>query len=198
MIVTHQHVGTCQNSNKDFYFCKVNQFDDDTLERLRQNLSYAIQARQSYFPVLISSMGGSVYHMLGMIDMIKQSPLKVCTVIEGMAISCGAFLATMGHKGCRYVNSNATMMYHVIRGGSHGLGPFLKTQGDHYEQLNDKIFNLMETNSLVPDGSFRNAVRTVEGGDLYVTPERAVQMGLMDYVGVPSFTVRTTTEVILS
>lgn len=196
MILTYENRGMV--SPHEFQSCKVTQFDDATVDRLSKTLVTAVQHGQFYFPLVIDAIGGSIYHMFAMADMIRQAPIAVCTIIQGHALSAAAMLASFGTKGFRFASPNATIMLHNIRGSAEGLSPLMKSKSDYFNELNDRIFAEMEDHCHVSRGFYRQLVRSVEGGDVYVSSQRAVELGLIDHARLPTFTVVTDVNVRVS
>jgi ATP-dependent Clp protease protease subunit len=126
----------------------------------------------------INSPGGSVYDGLGIFDTMQHIKPDVQTVCVGLAASMGAFLLCAGSKGKRSSLSHSRIMIHQPLGGARGQASDIRIQADEILYLKKKL------NQELSDRTGQPLSRLVEDTDrdFFMSPEEAVQYGLIDKV----------------
>ena len=66
----------------------------------------------------LTTDGGLIYSAFSVIDCIKSLSVPVHTIIDGFVASAGTLISLAGEK--RYMNKNAYMLIHELRGGVWG------------------------------------------------------------------------------
>ena len=130
--------------------------------------------------LIISTYGGSVDEMFALYDTIKYLPCPVHTVGMGKIMSAGVLLLASGAKGSRIIGENARIMLHATSGAS--MGTFLQVQNEsaeHARQQKQMEKLLLRESKMTPKQL--ESMMTV-GHDVYVLPEQAVTLGLVDQV----------------
>lgn len=172
-----QFVGGFNESNaKDF---RVN---------FRKAEDRALNIGQEVLPVVIDSFGGDVYALLSMVDVVKNSRLKVATIVEGKAMSCGAIFFSCGAEGYRYIGKNATVLIHDVSSWSMGKVEEIKMHAKEAERLNKLVYTLMANNCAVDENYYYDIVAEKRGADWFLSPEECVECKLANKIGLPSFT----------
>lgn len=126
----------------------------------------------------VSSYGGSVYDMLGMIDRIRSSPCHVITRGFGKIMSAATFILASGDE--RIMGANSWLMIHQISAWLRGTLTDLKIELKHTETLESQMNKLYEQLS-----GNRTKARTFEklcSKDCYLTAEETMKLGLIDKV----------------
>ena len=78
-------------------------FDDDTVAKLRKQLIYLYDNDQEKpITIMISSWGGSLHEAFSLYGLLKTFKCKIITVAIGKAMSAGAFLLMLGDERCAY------------------------------------------------------------------------------------------------
>jgi ATP-dependent Clp protease protease subunit len=126
----------------------------------------------------INSPGGSVYDGLGIFDTMQHIKPDVQTVCVGLAASMGAFLLCAGSKGKRSSLSHSRIMIHQPLGGARGQASDIRIQADEILYLKKKL------NQELSDRTGQPLSRLEEDTDrdFFMSPEEAVQYGLIDKV----------------
>ena len=126
----------------------------------------------------INSHGGSVYDGLGIFDTMQHIKPDVQTVCVGLAASMGAFLLCAGSKGKRSSLSHSRIMIHQPLGGARGQASDIRIQADEILYLKKKL------NQELSDRTGQPLSRLEEDTDrdFFMSPEEAVQYGLIDKV----------------
>lgn len=126
----------------------------------------------------INSPGGSVSAGLAIYDTMQFIPCNVQTVCFGMAASMGAFLLGAGAPGKRRALPNSRIMIHQPLGGAQGQAADIEIQAKEIlfirEVLNTYIAEYCDQpKDKIEDDCDR---------DFFMTPEEAVDYGIIDEV----------------
>lgn len=132
--------------------------------------------------VVINSDGGDVYEALGMIDFMQSLNVKVNTVCRGRAMSAAALLLCAG-TGTRAASKNSTIMFHEISSGIYGKSSDMKANVQHTEKLEDLLINIITSNSKRDSLFWRDKILK----DYYLSPEEAIELGVIDNIIQPRF-----------
>lgn len=135
--------------------------------------------------IVINSDGGDVYEALGMIDFIQSLNVKVNTICRGRAMSAAALLLCSG-TGARAASKNSTIMFHEMSSGIYGKSSDMKANVQHMEKLEEVLVQIMSENSNKDQKFWRETTLK----DYYITPEEALELGVIDKVIQPKFTRR--------
>jgi ATP-dependent Clp endopeptidase proteolytic subunit ClpP len=126
----------------------------------------------------INSPGGSISSGMAIFDTMQFIPCDVSTVCFGMAASMGAFLLGAGTKGKRRALPNSRIMIHQPLGGARGQAADIEIQAKEIlfvrEQINAYI-------ALFTDQP-QEKIEADCDRDFFLTPEQAVDYGLIDEV----------------
>ena len=130
----------------------------------------------------INSPGGSVYAGLGIYDMMQQIKAPVHTYCVGMAASMASILLAAGSKGKRVSMPNSRIMIHQPLGGTGG-----STQSTDMEiatkeivAIREKLYSIYEAHNT--KGKKIADFNVLCDRDNYLTPEAAIELGLLDAV----------------
>eukprot|EP00929_Paragymnodinium_shiwhaense_P033100 TRINITY_DN1823_c0_g2_i1.p1 TRINITY_DN1823_c0_g2~~TRINITY_DN1823_c0_g2_i1.p1 ORF type:complete len:331 (+),score=109.57 TRINITY_DN1823_c0_g2_i1:64-1056(+) len=145
---------------------------------IAQMLYLANKDPEKDITVYINSPGGSVSAGLAMYDSMQFVPCDVSTVCYGMAASMGAFLLGAGTKGKRKCLPNARVMIHQPLGGAGGQAADIEIQAKEILFLKDLLNTYMS--DFTGKGVDQIALDTDR--DNFMTPEEAVEYGLIDEV----------------
>jgi ATP-dependent Clp protease protease subunit len=126
----------------------------------------------------INSPGGSVTSGLAIYDTMRYITAPVSTVCMGQAASMGAFLLAAGEKGSRFALPNSQIMVHQPSGGYSGQATDAEIHVREMLRLKDRLNRLLSENTGKP---YEDIVRATER-DNFLTPEEALELGLIDRV----------------
>ena len=162
------------------------EIDDDNAAAFAEALRWA-EARLPdgcVLPVYVSSMGGDVYCAQQMCDLMAASHLTIDTVAVGQCMSAAALIFSHGRR--RFVGPRATIMLHDVRLSGLFDGHLVDCEIETREarRLNASMWLTMSRNCGQPESFFQDRVRD-QKGDLYVTPQVALEIQLATHVGVP-------------
>merc|ERR1712174_4705 len=145
---------------------------------ISQMLYLAGEDSEADITMYINSPGGSVSAGMAIYDTMQYIPCDVSTVCFGMAASMGAFLLGAGAPGKRKSLPNARIMIHQPLGGAQGQASDIEMQAKEIlfirEVLNTYIAEYCDQpKEKVEDDCDR---------DFFMTPEEAVEYGIIDEV----------------
>jgi len=128
--------------------------------------------------LVINSQGGSVSAGMAILDTMSTCRCDVCTVVLGSAASMGAFLASCGTKGKRFVGDNAEMMIHQPLGGASGQASDIERTAAHIVKIKQKLYTRLAANT----GQTYEKICADCDRDYYLTAEEAIAYGLVDRI----------------
>ena len=126
----------------------------------------------------INSPGGVVTSGLAVYDTMQYIRPDVATVCIGQAASMGSLLLTSGAKGKRYCLPNSRVMLHQPSGGIQGQATDIEIQAREILALRARLNNIYASCTGQPLEVIEKAVDR----DKFLTPEEAVEFGLIDEV----------------
>ena len=174
---------------------RVNDFNEDAAKKFQAEIAAAHNTGQDVIPVVIDSYGGEVYSLMAMISAIKNSELKVATIVEGKAMSCGAILFSFGEEGLRFCDPDATIMIHDVSSMSWGKIEELKASTKEAERLNERVYTMMARNCGKKDDYFKKIVDKKKHADWFLDAEEAKEHGLANQLRVPKITIDISVEI---
>ena len=132
--------------------------------------------------LLISTGGGAVYDMFGIIDImnIVKRRRDIATLGTGKVFSAGVPLLASGTKGKRFVTRNARIMMHRCSAGNMGTTADLKATHDEMRVMEDQMVQLIAENSKLSVGEIHNMFS--RNTDEYFSAQEAIEMGLADEI----------------
>jgi ATP-dependent Clp protease protease subunit len=128
--------------------------------------------------IYVNSPGGSVTAGLAIYDTMQQVSPDVVTICYGLAASMGAFLLSGGTKGKRLALPNARIMIHQPLGGAQGQAVDIEIQAKEILFLKDTLNGLLAEHT----GQPLEKIAEDTDRDYFLSPEEAVQYGLIDRV----------------
>ncbi len=133
-------------------------------------------------PILfvINSPGGSVDSGFAIWDTVKMISSPVITLVTGLAASMGSLLSLVAGKGKRLATPNSRIMIHqpLIGGVIRGQATDLDIQAKE----------MLKTRSMIVDiyshatGKDKKAIEKAIDRDNWMTPEEALEFGLLDKI----------------
>jgi ATP-dependent Clp protease protease subunit len=126
----------------------------------------------------INSPGGSVTAGLAIYDTMLFIKPPVSTLCLGQAASMGAVLVTAGQKGRRYALPHSRIMLHQPLGGAQGQAVDLDIQAREILRIREELNNIFVRHT----GQKLARIEKDTDRDLFMSPEQAVEYGLIDEV----------------
>lgn len=128
----------------------------------------------------INSPGGSVYAGLGIYDIMQHITCPVHTYCVGMAASMGSLLLTAGEAGFRHALPHSRIMIHQPLGGAAGKCSDIEIQANEILDLKRQLNQIYVKHS--SKGMSMEKIEKETDRDNYLSPEQAIEMGLIDAV----------------
>ena len=175
----------------------VNKFTEDSARAFVKQLQYQSQQDPSA-PIIIyiDSFGGDAYALLTMISALESVPNQIVTVALSKAMSAGAMLLACGDV--RYASEHATLMIHEISAGTVGHIDDINTQHVNITKLNEKLMKLLVKKCDFKGGVAALKKQLANSRDLYLSPEEAVKVGLIQHIGIPTLYKNFSVQYVLS
>lgn len=139
-------------------------------------------ANENHKPIhlVISTYGGSVDEMFSLYDTIKFLPCPVHTIALGKVMSAGVLLLASGVKGCRMIGKSARIMIHPISGGLFGNVFEAMNEVKEHQRLQTLMVDALRKETKMSKIQIEKIMKA--GHDYFLTPEQAVQMGIVDKI----------------
>lgn len=137
--------------------------------------------------VYIHSYGGEAGSVVAMRDIIKSSHKPVATIALGMAFSCGSILLAAGTPGYRFAGPSTEIMIHHISAGQYGKSEELLSNAKQVERQNETVYRNMSKDIGITYEKFKKQIKELMNADWYLTPQEALEWGIIDSIGVPRF-----------
>lgn len=128
----------------------------------------------------INSPGGSVYAGLGIYDIMQHVACPVYTYCVGLAASMGSLLLSAGEAGHRHALPHSRIMIHQPLGGAQGQATDVVIQAQEIQKLKEELNKIYVKHSSV-DMTLERITKETDR-DNYLSPEDAIQLGLIDSV----------------
>jgi ATP-dependent Clp protease protease subunit len=177
---------------------RVTDFNEKAYGEFLTAFQQCIDSRQTVIPINIDSYGGQVYSLLGMLELIKSSPVPVATYVSSKAMSCGAVLFSAGTNGYRFIAPTAHVLIHQVSGGSVGKVEDVEVSTAQMTSLNKQLMGILSKNCGHDAGYFSRELLKNGNADLYYSPALAVKHGLANVIKTPLFKVEVKTTFTLS
>lgn len=153
--------------------------DDEVANVLVAQLLYlANEDPTKDITLYINSPGGSVSAGMAIYDTMQYVPCDVATVCFGMAASMGAFLLGAGAKGKRRALPNSRIMIHQPLGGAQGQAADIEIQAKEILFIREVLNTYIAEYCDQP----KDKVEQDCDRDFFMTPEEAVEYGIIDEV----------------
>jgi ATP-dependent Clp protease protease subunit len=129
----------------------------------------------------VNSPGGSAYAGMAIYDAMQYVKSDVSTVCIGMGMSAAAMILCGGAAGKRFALPNAKMMIHQGSGGFRGTPADIQIAAKEILTMTRRMAEIISAHS----GQDVEQVMKDIDRDRFMTPEEAVEYGLIDAVMAP-------------
>lgn len=131
--------------------------------------------------IYINSPGGIISAGLAIYDTMLYLGCNVNTYCIGLAASMGALLLTAGTKGKRFALPNSRVMIHQPIGGIGGTSTDIALQAKEIIWMKKRIASIMSDCT----GQPLEKIQQDSERDFYMSPEEAMEYGIIDTVVIP-------------
>ena len=160
----------------------IGEITDDTAAYICSEIRYLSRNSKEPLTLILNSHGGSISAGMAIYDTLNASGCEVTTVVEGMAASMAAFLATCAAtKGRRFCQPNAEIMVHQPLGGVQGQASDITIAADHINSTKRKMTKIFANSVNLEESK----IKTLTDRDTWLSAEDALKMGFVDHVGDP-------------
>ncbi len=128
--------------------------------------------------IYINSPGGVITAGLAVYDTMRLVRCEVSTICVGMAASMATILLSAGTKGKRYALPNSTVHMHQPIGGAQGQASDIEIAAREILRVQDKIRNILSEHT----GQDYDKIARDTDRDYYLTPEQALEYGIVDEI----------------
>jgi ATP-dependent Clp protease protease subunit len=128
--------------------------------------------------IYINSPGGVVTSGMAIYDCMQLIPSPIETWCLGQAASMGSLLLTAGTPGQRYALPNSRIMIHQPLGGARGQASDIRIQADEILYLKERLNVELSERT----GKELDTIKEDTDRDFYMSPQEAVDYGLIDLV----------------
>ncbi len=129
----------------------------------------------------INSPGGVVYSGLAIYDTMMLIPCDIATYSLGFTASMATILLTAGTKGKRFVLPNSTVLIHQPSGGAQGQASDIEIHARETLRVQDQLRGILAERT----GQTYERIARDTDRDNFLTPEQAVEYGLVDEIFLP-------------
>jgi ATP-dependent Clp protease, protease subunit len=126
----------------------------------------------------INSPGGSVTAGLAIYDTMQFIRPPVSTLCLGQAASMAAVLLAAGQKSRRYALPHSRILIHQVMGGAQGQATDIDIQAREILRLREEVNDVLVRHT----GQNIRKVEKDTDRDMFMSPEQAVEYGLIDEV----------------
>jgi ATP-dependent Clp protease protease subunit len=130
----------------------------------------------------INSPGGSAYAGMAIYDAMQYVKPDVQTICTGMGMSAAAMILCGGAPGKRYALPNAKVMIHQGSAGYRGTPADIQIAATEILAMTRRMAEIISSHT----GQPVEQVMTDIDRDRFMTPEEAVEYGIVDAVMPPS------------
>ncbi len=160
----------------------IGEITDDTAAYICSEIRYLSRNSKEPLTLILNSLGGSISAGMAIYDTLNASGCEVTTVVEGMAASMAAFLATCAAtKGRRFCQPNAEIMVHQPLGGVQGPASDIIIAADHISSTKRKMIKIFADSVNLE----KSKIKALTDRDTWLSAEDALKMGFVDHIGDP-------------
>ncbi len=124
----------------------------------------------------INSPGGEVFEGLAILNLLRNHPARITTVVDGLAASAASFIAMAGDEVV--MGRNTELMIHDAWGICIGNAADMRDLGGRLDHLSDNIAGVYQAKA----GGTVNAWRSAMQAETWYSADEAVSAGLADRV----------------
>ena len=146
-----------------------------------QMLYLAQEDPEKDISLYINSPGGVVYSGLAIYDTMMSIPCDIATYALGFTASMATILLTAGTPGKRFALPNSTVLIHQPTGGAQGQASDIEIHARETLRVQDQLRRILAQRT----GQTYERIARDTDRDNFLTPEQAVEYGLVDEIFSP-------------
>lgn len=166
-------------SDKDRTITLNDAIELSSIAWLNDRIDYIIRESKSKKPIdlRISSEGGDVYGMFGIIDVMRNAPCKINTIGLGSVMSAASIILASG-TGYRAISKNTIVMIHQISSWIAGNSTDITVEAVHVKELQDIMYTTLESVSNKPKTFWEKNAKS----NLYLPAKMCLEYKLVDKI----------------
>ena len=145
---------------------------------ISQLLLLAAEDPEKDIQLYINSPGGMSYAGMAIYDAIQYVEPEVSTICVGMGMSAAAMILCGGAPGKRFALPNSKVMIHQGSGGFRGTPADIQIAAKEILEMTRRMAEIISRHSGQP---LEQVMKDIDR-DRFMTPEEAVEYGLVDEV----------------
>lgn len=130
--------------------------------------------------MIVSSYGGAVHEMFGLIDLIRTLECEIHTVALGKIMSAGGVITAAGAKGHRMIGASTRVMLHSMSGAAMGTMFQMENEMKEARAMQETITKMLLRDTKLTKKQLDAIMK--QGHDHYYTAEEAVKLGIADQI----------------
>jgi len=131
--------------------------------------------------IYINSPGGYISSGLAIYDTIQHIRSEIVTICIGEASSMAAIILAAGTKGKRYALPHSRIMLHQPQGYAKGQSSDIQIHAREVINTRDKLNEIVAKHT----GKNSEEIKKKTDRDFYLTPQEALEFGIIDEVFKP-------------
>jgi len=175
---TMQIVNTMQQSDRVVMLC--GEICEQTVYPAIMQLTSLANQSNDTIHLLLTTYGGDITDMFGIIDVMKMIRAPVCTVGIGKIMSAGVCILAAGEKGMRMCGRNARIMVHSVSGGTHGNVWDVENEAKEMQYSQRQMVMSLVENTKITQKQLEEIM--LKKTDTYFSASEALQFGIIDKV----------------
>ena len=162
-----------------------------TYERLRNEVDKIKQIEAEEIIVNIRSTGGDVNDAMLIYEALSALNAKITTRCYGYTASAATIIAQAAAEGCREIMSNALYLIHRSVSSTEGNALDLQQSLDLLAKTDERLAAIYSSRSGREVEQIVTLMNENNGNGRWLTPEEALEAGLVDRIIEPTATRRT-------
>lgn len=140
----------------------------------------------------IATDGGDYFAVSVILSAMAGSSIAFSTYASGQAYSAGALVLSAGKRGARFISPHGAAMIHgmLIAVSPQGVED-AAGQARFDERLNESMMTTFARNCGMTRADLVERIAKTGGRCLWLTPEDALAIQLVDHIGIPHITSET-------
>ena len=172
-----------------------------TYERFRESVSQIADIQNSEIRVNIRSTGGDVNDAILIYEALRATGAKVTTCCYGYTASAATIVAQAASEGCRLIAPSSLYLIHNSICATEGNAEELQAEVEMLHQTDMRLADIYATRSGRDIEEIKALMAENGGRGKWLSPEEAIEMGLVDAVEevvapTTTFTERTKQAVV--
>ena len=151
-----------------------------SVSQVMAHVMHLATGSQKPIKLIVSSYGGAVHEMFGLIDLLRTIECPVHTVGLGKIMSAGTVIMAAGAKGSRAIGSTTRVMLHPMSGAAMGTLFQMENELKEARAMQDTIEKILLRDTTMTKKQLTDIMKL--GHDHYISAQEAVSLGIADHI----------------